>query len=176
MFNVLSESSIKKQKCKHFGNASVVRVSHRKKLKASFSSSFIPLHPLKVSQNFQVRFCVLFLHSINSLTHSFMLQCVWQCVLLILVMSQAVLLSEDYGGKVTSCFILISIITLWRPQLLLSFSVFCPPSISPSLRLVFLPFPAHDLSVEAICDVCFIYVWICQSGMQMRRDNVMQMW
>lgn len=62
-----------------------------------------------------------------------------ETVLLIPVMSQAVLLSEAYGEKVTSCFILISIITLWRAFIFLCLW----PSLTPPC---FSAFPCPWLS------------------------------
>lgn len=92
-----------------------------------------------------------------------------EIVPLIPAMSQAVLLSEAYGEKVTSCFILISIITLWRA------SSYCCLSLSPALphsvSLILMPFPASDFtSVEA--RQCLLY-WICKREIQVRRDKVM---
>lgn len=62
------------------------------------------------------------------------------------VMSQAVLLSEAYGETITSSFILISTITLWRSlELLLSFSV------SPLFSFPLLPVPAWDTTSQTRC-------------------------
>ena len=101
-------------------------------------------------------FICVHLHSINTLTHRFVLQCVK--VPLIPAMSQAVLLSEAYGEKVASFFILISIITLWRASsyCCLPLSPALPPSASPC-------FHASDLA-----SVCVFY-W----ETQVRWDAVM---
>lgn len=86
-------------------------------------------------------------------------------------MSQAVLLSEAYGEKVTGGFILISIITLWRGlQLLLSSSVCSPLSLClPCFSA--LPISLLDISgSQKSCVLVEFEIRVCEG--KERRDMI----
>lgn len=85
-----------------------------------------------------------------------------ETLLLLPVMSQAVLLSEAYRETITSCFILISAITLWRELLLSS------PVCSPHSSLLF--FPSWATTDHRRCILVF-----CLQKKQVRKDEVRQM-
>lgn len=115
-------------------NLPKVRAAHLKKLRCSAVANWSPTtFPLALRSG-----CVcVHLHGINALMLLHVAMC--ETLLLIPAMSQAVPPSEAYGEKVTSCFILISIITLWRAS---SYCCHSPSEARPPHdSVVFCPAP-----------------------------------